>query len=258
MSNHNKSIILSIIISILLVAMISLVGHAYSQVMSGPSQMPNGMAGVPPQMPLGFHVPKMVEGEYVNSEYGVKIVFANGLKGMETPTSPGSTSVIMYFNGGPGGMPADPGAMTGNPGSGATATMPDLTMFTVTLIDSSKTEQMNETIAAPFNSSVTSPQDMPINNAELPKMECNPSSSHAVNLGGKNAQSSTSECSISSTNPKGTMFMKSKDYTIDLGASKSVDLRYSVMSSSTESAASEYDMNIDKFEDSVRTITFTK
>jgi len=55
------------------------------------------------------------------------------------------------------------------------------------------------------------------------------------------------------------MYMKAKGYTIDLGDGKSTNLRYSLMSSSSlASAASAYDSNVGKFEESVKTIKFTK
>jgi len=55
------------------------------------------------------------------------------------------------------------------------------------------------------------------------------------------------------------MYTKAKDYTIDLGAGKTANLHYSAMSSSSlKSATSDYDSNLVKFEESVKTIKFTK
>lgn len=259
MRSHKNSVTLLVDSCTLALLLICLVGQGYSQVMPAPSEMPNGMAGVPPQMmPPGFQIPKMVEGKYVNSDYGIEMVFAEGLKGMETSTA-GSTTIMAYFGGGPGGMVGGSADMTGNPSSGDPGAIPDMTMMMVSLSDSSKMEQANDTTSTLLGSNVTNLQDIQINKTELPKIDCKPGPSENVNIGGKNAQASSSECSITSSNPKGTMYMKSKDYLIDLGDGKSASLRYSVMSSSSSaSTASAYDTNLSKFEDSVKTITFTK
>ncbi len=63
----------------------------------------------------------------------------------------------------------------------------------------------------------------------------------------------------SRSNPKTTMYTKAKDYIIDLEARKSANLHYSAMSSSSRGAAtSAYDSNLVKFDESVKTIKFTK
>lgn len=226
------------------------------QMMPPAGQMPEGMAGVPSQMiPPGFKIPKMVEGKYVNTEYGIEMVFAEGLKGMETSIA-GSTNVMVFFGGGPGAMAADAGDMDSN--SGGSGGIPEMATFMVSLTDPSKMQQTNETASASFDSNVTNPVDVPINNTELPKIDCKPSATETVNIGGKNAQASTTDCTITSSNPKETMYMKAKDYTIDLGEGKSANLRYSSMSSSSSaSAASAYDSNLGEFEESVKTIKFT-
>jgi hypothetical protein len=260
MRNQNNSVRLTVVGSTFTLLLMCLIGQGYSQVMPAPSGIPDGMGGVPSQkmMPPGFQIPKMVEGKYVNSEYGIEMVFAEGLKGMETSTA-GSTSIIAYFDGGPGGMIGGSADMTGNPKGSSLGAMPDMTMIVVSLIDTSRTEQANDTASTLLGSNVTNLQDIKINKTELPKIDCKPGSPETVNIGGKSARASSSECSITSSNPKGTMYMKSKDYLVDLGDGKSASLRYSVMSSSSStSAASAYDTNLSKFEDSVRTITFTK
>jgi hypothetical protein len=226
------------------------------QMMAPGGQMPNEMAGVPSQMmPPGIQIPKMVEGKYVNSEYGIEMVLAEGLKGMETSAA-GSTNVMIFFGGGPGGMGAGPG-MTSNPSG--TGGMPEMSTFMVSLTDPSKMEQSNETASTSFDPNVTLPTDVPINKNQLPKIDCKPGSSETVNIGGKSAQVSTSDCTITSSEPKGTMYMKSKDYTIDLGEGKSVNIRYSAMSSSSSaSVSSTYDSNLGKFDETIQTIKFTK
>jgi hypothetical protein len=228
-----------------------------SQTMPPGGQMPNGMAGVPSQMmPPGIQIPKMVEGKYVNTEYGMEMELAEGLKGMET-FAEGSTNVMVFFGGGPGAM-AGPEGMVSNPNAG-TGGMPDLSTFMISFTDPSKIKQTNETASPLLDSGVTNPVNVPMNKTELPKIDCKPGSSETVNIGGKNAQLSTSDCTVTSLKPKGTMYMKSKDYTIDLGAGKSANIRYSVMSSSSsESAASAYDSNLGKFDETVKTIKFTK
>jgi hypothetical protein len=233
-------------------------GSASPQMMAPGGQMPNGMAGVPSQMmPPGLKIPKMVEGKYVNTEYGMEMVFAEGLKGMETSMG-GSTNVMIFFGGGPGGMGSGPGAMAGNP-SGGSGGLSDMSTFMVSFTDPSKMEQTNETGSPSLDPGVTNPVDVPINKTELPKIDCKPGSSETVNIGGKNALLTTSDCTITSSNPKGTMFMKSKDYTIDLGEGKSANIRYSVMSSSSSaSVSSAYDSNLGKFDETVQTIKFTK
>jgi hypothetical protein len=233
-------------------------GSAGPQMMPPGGQMPNGMAGIPPQMmPPGLQIPKMVEGKYVNTEYGMEMVFAEGLKGMETSMA-GSTNVMIFFGGGPGSMGASPGAMAGNP-SGGSGGVTDMSTFMVSLTDPSKIEQTNGTASQSPDSSVTNPMDVPINKTQMPKIDCKPGSSEIVNIGGKNAQLSTSDCTITSFEPKGTMYMKSKDYTIDLGEGKSANIRYSAMSSSSSaSVASAYDSNLGKFDETVKTIKFTK
>jgi hypothetical protein len=120
-------------------------------------------------------------------------------------------------------------------------------------------EQTNETATPSLDSGITNPVDVPINRTEMPKIDCKPGSSESVNIGGKNAQLTISDCTITSSNPKGTMFMKSKDYTIDLGEGKSANIRYSAMSSSSSSSVSSaYDSNLGKFDETVQTIKFTK
>jgi hypothetical protein len=239
-------------------------GHEIQNESAGPpmmapgGQMPNGMSGIPPQMmPSGLQIPKMVEGKYVNTEYGMEMVFAEGLKGMETSMA-GSTNVMIFFGSGPGGMGAGPEAMVGNP-SGGSGGLPDMSTFMVSLTDPSKMEQTNETASPSLDSGVTNPVDVPINKTEMPKIDCKPGSSESVNIGGKNAQLSTSDCTVTSFQPKGTMYMKSKDYAIDLGEGKSANIRYSAMSSSSSaSVSSAYDSNLGKFDETVKTIKFTK
>jgi hypothetical protein len=137
--------------------------------------------------------------------------------------------------------------------------MPEIATFIVSLTDPSKREQTNDTTSTTLDSNVTNQVDSPINKTELPKIDGKPGSSETVPIGGKTAQASLSECTIESSHPKATLIMKSKDYTFDLGAGKSANLRYSVMSSSSlGSAASAYDSNLGKFEESVKTIKFTK
>lgn len=234
-------------------------GSAGPQMMAPEGQMPNGMAGVPSQMmPPGLQIPKMVEGKYVNTEYGMEMVFTEGLKGMETSMA-GSTNVMIFFGGsGPGAIAIGPGGMAANPSSGSGG-VPDISTFMVSLTDPSKMKQMNETAFPSLGPNVTNPVDVPINKTEMSKIDCKPGLSETVNIGGKSAQSSTSDCTITSSSPKGTMYMKSKDYTIDLGEGKSANIRYSSMSSSSSaSISSAYDSNLSKFEDSVKTIKFTK
>jgi len=72
------------------------------------------------------------------------------------------------------------------------------------------------------------------------------SSAGCVKIGGKNAQVSSSETNM------GGFFSKSKSYTMFLDPSRTISISY------TAASASDYDSNLGKFEESLKTLKFTK
>jgi hypothetical protein len=109
--------------------------------------------------------------------------------------------------------------------------------MTLILTDSSKVEtNTNSSSAFLPNTTITQGQ---------PKINCNPGPIETANVGGKNAQVAVAECSSTG------LFTKTKTYSVNLGTGKTIAISYMATS------ASGYDLNLDKFEEIVKTIKFS-
>lgn len=248
--SRNYGFILLLFGFILLILPVSGIGsypmnHVYSQTtpqgfQTTSLQMPN--MEETPQLPGGFQLPKQVEGKYINQEFGLEMTLAEGLTGMET-SAPGSANVMVLFD--------DDGleqTLNSTEGLHTTAT------FMVSMSDPSKMDSTNET--SPFiSNNFTGTMDMQMNMTDIPKLDCKTLSSEAVNLAGKNAQMSVTECSMESS--AGKIITKTKNYDIQLESGKSVGVIYSAMSRDPSSATAAYDTNLSKLEEIIDTIKFT-
>lgn len=219
------------------------INHVYAQttpqgIQTTSLQMPN-MEEIP-QLPGGFQLPRQVEGKYVNQEFGLEMTLAEGLTGMET-SAPGSANVMVLFD--------DGFDQTLNSTEGLHTT----TTFMVSMSDPSKIDSTN--VTSPFiSNNVTGSVDMQMNMTDLPKLDCKTLSSEAVNLAGKNAQVSVTNCSMESS--AGKIITKTKHFDIRLENGNSVGIIYSAMSGDPSSATSAYDTNLGKLEETINTIKF--
>jgi hypothetical protein len=89
----------------------------------------------------------------------------------------------------------------------------------------------------------------------MPKMDCKPPSSETLNIGGKNAQVSNTECTMEIQMQK--YLTKSKNYIIQLDGGKNVAITYGAMGSNPSDIATAYDSNLGKVEETLKTIKFT-
>jgi hypothetical protein len=129
------------------------------------------------------------------------------------------------------------------------------TTFMISMTDPSKMESSNETSTS-AESNVTIMNNIPLDNTEMPKIDCKSLSSETANIGGKNAQISVTECSMESS--MGKILTKSKNYDIQLEGGKTVGISYRAMGSDSSVIASSYDSNLGKLEETVKTLRFTK
>lgn len=218
--------------------------HVYSQTIpqgfqTTSLQMPN--IEEIPQLPGGFQLPKQVEGKYINQEFGLEMTLAEGLTGIET-SAPGSANVMVLFD--------DGLDQTLNSTEGLHTT----TTFMVSMSDPSKMNSTN--VTSPFiSNNVTGSMEMQMNMTDMPKLDCKTLSSEVVNLAGKNAQVSVTECSMESS--AGMIMTKTKNYDIQFESGKSVGVIYSTMSGDPSSTTSAYDTNLGKLEETIETIKFT-
>jgi hypothetical protein len=220
------------------------INHVYSQTtpqgfQTTSLQMPN-MEEIP-QLPGGFQLPKQIEGKYINQEFGLEMTLAEGLTGMET-SAPGSANVMVLFDEG-----LDQ-TLNSTEGLHTTAT------FMVSMSDPSKLDSTN--VTSPFiSNNVTGSMDMQMNMTDMPKLDCKTLSSEAINISGKNARVSVTECSMESS--AGMIITKTKNYDIHLESGKSVGIIYSVMSGDASSAIAAYDTNLGKLVEIIDSIKFT-
>jgi hypothetical protein len=191
--------------------------------------IPNTIVPVYSQMPPGFQapqMPKMVQGKYVNSEFGLEMIFPPGIQGFES-NEYGLKAITITLG--------DPSTATIISG------INDLPLMRIVMTPP-PISKVNDTLP-------TSSSNMPLTTAQpVPEeMGCKTLSTESSNLGGKAAQAFTKDCFVGTGTP-----VKVKKYAIDLGEDSSVIISF------TTPSQSKYDLNIGTFENIVKSIKFTK
>jgi hypothetical protein len=101
--HYNYSIKAAIIISFSTILILSTPGFTSSQTMLPALESPSPSPGGNLQMPSEGEMPKLIQGKYVNSEFGFEITFPEGIQGTNT-SMPESTIVNVVIP----GIPSSP------------------------------------------------------------------------------------------------------------------------------------------------------